>query len=76
MPSRTALVMADTRDPFPPPPSTDPRARLVWTPSYFHKALALVSMYARRHCYDLRLYRFSTSAARLALVASDRQACG
>jgi hypothetical protein len=61
--SLTALVMADTRSPWPPPPSTNPRLRLLWQPSFYQRAVAMASAYARRHCYHLRVYRF-TSARR------------
>ena len=60
----TALVMGDTRSPWPPPPSTNPRLRLLWQPGYYQRAVALASAYARRHCYDLRVYRFTRTGTR------------
>ena len=61
----TALVMADTRSPWPPAPSTNPRLRLLWQPTFFQRAVAMASAYARRHCYDLRVYRFTSAKRQL-----------
>ena len=68
---RTALVMADTRHPWPPPrrpDSTSARVQLNWQPSYYSYAVAISSMYAQRHCYDLRIYQF---VGRLATTRVD-----
>ena len=45
---------------------------LNWQPSYFHMAIAMASAYARRHCYDLRVYRFTS--ARVDRFAATRGA--
>ena len=55
---RVALVMADSRVPWPPPPSANATARLSWQATTYSHAVAMASLYAQRHCYDLRVYHF------------------
>ena len=56
--SSVALVMGDTRSPWPPPPSARLRDRLEWRASIFSQAVAIAGLYAQRWCYDLRVYTF------------------
>ena len=58
MAERVALVMADSRVPWPPPPSANATARLAWQATTYSHAVAMASLYAQRHCYDLRVYHF------------------
>jgi hypothetical protein len=70
---QTALVMADSRFPWPP---TEPVERAQWRPSYYAHAVAIAQMYAVRHGYDLLVYQF-LAASRLdgATKAKLRAVC-
>jgi hypothetical protein len=63
--SAVSLVMADSRNPWPPEPSPTAHARLTWEPTYYSSAVALAALYAARHCYDLRVYRILQDEAEL-----------
>lgn len=65
---RTALVMSDSRNPW-PPDTTNVDVLERWMNMlysrdygvgdlYYSLAVALASLYARRHCYDMRIFRF------------------
>jgi len=77
-PGRTALVMSDNRRPWPPSSVTANRFEplLKWErgATYYSYAVALAASYARRHCYDLRLYRFRSTGSKHAVACSHSTA--
>ena len=56
--ARIALVLGDSRSPWPPPPSQNATERLAFRADTYAYTVAMASLYAHRWCYDLRIYRF------------------
>ena len=61
---RIALVLGDSRSPWPPAPSHNATERLAWQADSYAMNVAMASAYAERWCYDLRIYRFLSRPSR------------
>ena len=69
-PARVALVLGDSRTPWPPPPSTNATERLAWEADTYSYTVAMAALYAQRWCFDLRIYRFLPRRAHYSSAAS------